>query len=142
MNIVRIEMVKEREIPYKVQDLSRPESVAKLGYELLKKADRETFLVICVDSKNQINAVNVVSIGTLDQAIVHPREAFKAAILANAASVIFMHNHPSGSTDPSKADIELTKILIDAGKLLCIRVHDHLIIGDNQYYSFAEEGKM
>jgi len=142
MNIVRIEMVKEREIPYKVKNLSSPENVAELGCELLGKADRETFLTICVDNKNQINAINTVSIGSLDQTIVHPREAFKAAILANASSVIFMHNHPSGNIIPSNADIELTKILVDAGKLLCIKVHDHLIIGGNHYFSFAEDGRM
>lgn len=140
MNIVRIEMIKEREIPYKVKNLSNPQNVAKLGYELLSKADREHFLVICVDCKNKINAVNTVSIGSIDQTIVYPREAFKAAILANAASVIFMHNHPSGNVEPSMADRELTKTLTEAGKLLHIKVHDHLIIGDNEYYSFAEQG--
>ncbi|MDT8444359.1 MAG: JAB domain-containing protein [Desulfuromonadales bacterium] len=78
--------------------------------------------------------------GSLNASIVHPREVYKAALLSSAAAVIFIHNHPSGDTAPSREDIEITKRLKDAGELLGIRVLDHLIVGEAGYYSFANDG--
>ena len=77
--------------------------------------------------------------GSLTCSIVHPREVFKAAILANAASVIFLHNHPSGSTEPSGDDIEATNMLCKAGAILGINILDHLIITSNDYFSFKQK---
>ncbi|HMS83859.1 MAG TPA: JAB domain-containing protein [Nitrospira sp.] len=100
--------------------------------------DREQFLVCCLDAKNVSIGVNIVSIGTLTLSLVHPREVFKAAILLNACAIIAVHNHPSGDPTPSPEDRTLTTRLRDAGDLLGIRLLDHLILGDDRLYSFAD----
>ena len=102
--------------------------------------DREQFLVCCLDAKNASIGVNIVSIGTLTLSIVHPREVFKSAILLNACAIIAVHNHPSGDPTPSPEDRTLTTRLREAGDLLGIRLLDHLILGDNCIYSFADQG--
>jgi DNA repair protein RadC len=102
--------------------------------------DREQFLVCCLDAKNVSIGVNVVSIGSLNLSIVHPREVFKPAILLNAAAIIAVHNHPSGDPTPSSEDRTLTTRLREAGDLLGIRLLDHLILGEDRLYSFADQG--
>lgn len=102
--------------------------------------DREQFLVCCLDAKNVSIGVNIVSIGTLTLSIVHPREVFKPAILLNACAIIAAHNHPSGDPTPSPEDRTLTTRLREAGDLLGIRLLDHLILGDDRLYSFADQG--
>ena len=102
--------------------------------------DREQFLVCCLDAKNVSIGVNIVSIGTLSLSIVHPREVFKPAILLNAAAIIAAHNHPSGDPGPSVEDRTLTTRLREAGDLLGIKLLDHLILGDDRHYSFADQG--
>jgi len=102
--------------------------------------DREQFLVCCLDAKNVSIGVNIVSIGTLTLSLVHPREVYKPAILLNAASIIAVHNHPSGDPTPSPEDRTLTTRLREAGELLAIRLLDHLILGDDRLYSFADQG--
>jgi len=102
--------------------------------------DREQFLVIALDGKNGIIGFNVVSIGSLTAALVHPRECFKPAILSNSAAVILVHNHPSGDPEPSLEDRALTQRLAQAGELLGIRVLDHVVVGDGRFVSFAEQG--
>jgi DNA repair protein RadC len=96
------------------------------------------------DSKNRITGLNIVSIGDLASATVHPREVLKPAILANAASMILCHNHPSGDLTPSSEDIAVTKRIVKAAKIMGVTVHEHLIISmyndDNSYYSFADNG--
>ena len=81
-----------------------------------------------------------VSVGSLDTSIVHPREAFKEAISSTAASIIFVHNHPSGDPQPSEDDIKLTKRLVEVGELLGIEVLDHIIVGDKGYISLKGKG--
>lgn len=103
--------------------------------------DREHFWILAVNTKNRLIKRYEVSIGILDATIVHPREVFKAAILASAGAVILVHNHPSGDPTPSSADIAMTKRLVKAGETLGIRVHDHVIIGaPNRSLSMFEEG--
>ena len=99
-------------------------------------------IVCCLDMKNQPTSISVVSIGSLNSAIVHPREVYKTAILSNAASIIIAHNHPSGIVDPSHEDITLTNRLDEAGKIIGIKLLDHLIIGYGNFYSFKEEGML
>ncbi len=95
----------------------------------------------CVNAKNEVNAIEIVSTGTLSSALVHPREIFKAAILSNAHAVILCHNHPSGDPAPSREDREITRRLVEAGMLMGIEVLDHVIIGDHhRYVSFRERG--
>ena len=97
-------------------------------------------LVCCLDAKNASIGVNVVSIGSLTLSIVHPREVFKPAILLNACAIIAVHNHPSGDPMPSPEDRTLTTRLREAGDLLGIRLLDHLILGEDRLYSFADHG--
>ena len=102
--------------------------------------DREQFLVCGLDAKNSIIGVNVVSIGSLTLAIVHPREVFKPLILMNAAGWICAHNHPSADTTPSQEDRVLTSRLRQGADLLGISLLDHLILTDAHCYSFADQG--
>ena len=101
--------------------------------------DREQFLVCGLDAKLNAIGINVVSIGSLTLSIVHPREVFKALILMNASVCICAHNHPSGEVTPSQEDHVLTKRLRETGELLGITLLDHLILGENRHYSFADQ---
>jgi len=102
--------------------------------------DREHFVVCGLDAKHHVIGINVVSIGSLSLSIVHPREVFKALILMNAGAWLCAHNHPSGDVTPSQEDRVLTKRLREAGELLGITLLDHLILGHERHYSFADEG--
>ena len=93
-----------------------------------------------LDTRNQLIRVAEISVGSLDSSIVHPREVFKEAISASAASVIFVHNHPSGDTEASEDDIQLTKRLAEAGEIIGIEVLDHIITGDRSYISLKRAG--
>jgi DNA repair protein RadC len=117
-------------------------TASALLQEYLDGVDREHFVILMLDRKNQVIGINTVSIGSLTASIVHPREVFKPAILGNAAAVILCHNHPSGSPFPSSEDRVLTARLVAAGKLLGINVLDHIIVGDGsqKFFSFADEG--
>ena len=108
--------------------------------KLLRNIDREVFGVINIDSSNKINSVNFVSVGSLNSTLTHPREVFKSSISANAASVILFHNHPSGRVNYSHDDLEITKLLVKSGEILGITVLDHVIVGDEEFLSFSEEG--
>jgi DNA repair protein RadC len=129
--------------------VDRPSSAVRKASEaaevlrpLFAGLDREQFLVLLLDAVHRPIGVNVVSIGSLTASIVHPREAFKAAILANAAAVIIAHNHPSNSVEPSREDIELSRRLREAGELLGIRVLDSIVLGEgDSLYSFVDAGR-
>jgi DNA repair protein RadC len=112
-----------------------PEDVVKTARNLLKGKKKEHFLVICLDTRNHLIKTSTVSIGSLDCSIVHPREVFKDAISSSAASVIFIHNHPSGDPTPSEDDIKMTKRLIEAGEIIGIEVLDHIVICDSEHLS-------
>ena len=117
-----------------------PEDVAGLVRGKLKSKKKEYFLALLLDTRNQLIRVAEISIGSLDGSIVHPREVFKEAISASAASVIFVHNHPSGDTEASEDDIRITKRLAEVGEIMGIDVLDHIIIGDKKYLSLKREG--
>ena len=102
--------------------------------------DREFFFMITLDSKNRTIGYHTISMGSLSSSVVHPREVFKPAILENSAAVIFLHNHPSGDPAPSREDRECTNSLTQAAKILGIRVLDHIIFGETEYFSFADAG--
>jgi len=115
--------------------------VSTLLHAYLNDVDREHFVVLFVDAKNRIVGIHTVSMGSLTASVVHPREVFKAAILAQAASIVCGHNHPTGDVQPSREDRALTTRLVQAGRLLGITVLDHVIIGGNgKYFSFAGAG--
>jgi DNA repair protein RadC len=108
---------------------------------LLAQEKKERFYVILLDSKNRVMTNLRISEGSLGASLVHPREAFRPAIREAAAAVIFLHNHPSGDPSPSLEDRQVTCRLRDAGELLGIPVLDHVIVADNGYYSFADDGE-
>ena len=115
--------------------LRSPEEVAAEVRSQLKGKKKEHFVVLCLDTRNRLINHKLVSVGSLDTSIVHPREVFNEAITSRAASVIFAHNHPSGDPEPSKEDVELTRRLAKAGEIMGIDVLDHIIICDKSYMS-------
>jgi DNA repair protein RadC len=116
------------------------------AYELINKALKlessavERFGILSLNTKNELAGVHVLTIGTLNSVVVHPREIYQAAILNNAASIILFHNHPSGNPEPSKEDIQLTQRIELAGDLMGITMLDHIIIGHESFCSLREEG--
>lgn len=108
-------------------------------FNFLKNETKEYFLALHLDGKNRIVCIDQVSVGSLNQSIVHPREVFKTSLLSSAAAIILVHNHPSGDPTPSREDLEITRRLKEVGNLLGIRVLDHIVIGDT-YASFVERG--
>ena len=117
-----------------------PEDVVSVVRSRLRGKKKEHFLALLLDTRSQLIKVSEISIGSLDTSIVHPREVFKEAISASAASVIFVHNHPSGNPEASEDDTELTKRLAEAGEIMGIDVLDHIIIGDKKHLSLKREG--
>lgn len=109
-------------------------------YHSMRDLKKEIFKVIFLDGKNRIIDIEDLSEGTLNASSIYPREVVKSAIKNDAVSLIFVHNHPSGSPSPSESDRSITEDLVFAGHIMQIKVLDHLIIGDNRYYSFADEG--
>jgi DNA repair protein RadC len=122
---------------YKSKELSDPEKVYKLVKSKLKDYHKEHFYIIALNSRNY--SIAEVSVGSLNASIVHPREVFAEAIKNKAASVIFVHNHPSGDPEPSEDDLLLTKKLVESGKILGIEVLDHIIITKTEFISFKEK---
>lgn len=116
-----------------------PQDIADRYIPKLRDLKKEVFLVLLLNSANRIMKEVKVSEGSLNASVVHPREVFKAAIDELAAAVILVHNHPSGNRTPSSEDIALTKQILEAGKVVGISVHDHIIIAGGSYTSFAEE---
>ena len=117
---------------------TEPRQVADT-FQFMMKETKEMFITLHLDGKNRIICMDIVSIGSLNQSIVHPREVFKTALLSNAAAVLLIHQHPTGDPSPSSEDIAITRRLKEAGDLLGIKVLDHIIIGDG-YLSFVERG--
>jgi len=140
----RLELVKESNSRYDLDDkkVSGPADLHEIGKLLFnfESQAEEVFAIVTLDAKNNITGAFEVSRGALSSSIVHPREVFKRAILQNASSIALMHNHPSGDPEPSSEDLQMTKRLEEAGKILGIRILDHIIFGDDYFFSFKEEG--
>ena len=113
--------------------------VYNLFFNELSNLKKEKVIGLYLDTKNKVIKKEVLSIGILDSSLIHPRELFKEAIKESAKSVILVHNHPSGDCNPSQEDIKITNILIEAGKLLDVKLLDHIIIGKEKYWSWKEE---
>lgn len=126
--------------PPKRVELSNPQAVFAFLAPRMSHLDHEQFMVILLNAKNHVIGVECVSVGTLTASLVHPREIFKSAIKRSAHAIILAHNHPSGDPSPSREDREVTRRLIEAGRLIGIEVLDHLVIGDGRYTSFRERG--
>jgi DNA repair protein RadC len=133
----RIGQVRNPERPM----ISSPADVDRLLRGRIANLDRENFVVVLLNTKNEVIGTPLVSVGTLSASLVHPREVFKPAIRASAASVVLAHNHPSGKVEPSREDREVTRRLGESAGILGIEVLDHVIVGDG-YYSMKEHGML
>jgi len=140
VQIVKIEMVKEKNLMVENKRISSPKDIAEIMFKYLKGADREYLVVITLNTKNDVNSISTVSIGSLNSSIAHPREIFKTAILSNAANIILCHNHPSGDPSFSKEDILLSKRVKECGDILGVQVLDHIVITNtNKFLSMKAE---
>lgn len=120
--------------------VTSPSIAANYVLSEMSVLEQEHFRIMILNTKKEINFIREISKGTINMTIVHSREVFRAAISDNAHSIILLHNHPTGDPSPSKEDIKLTKNLFEASKIIGIDILDHIIIGDNKYFSFLEEG--
>ena len=140
IQLYRLQLVRDRALVYDpVTDPNQAQTVVRSITEaLLKGLDREAGIVIALDSRNRPIGGHVVSMGTLSASLIHPREVFKFGILANAAALIFAHNHPSGDPSPSQDDIDMSRRLVRAGRIVGIEVLDSLITGHDTFLSLKE----
>jgi DNA repair protein RadC len=122
--------------------LAAPKNAALAFMATLRDEPSEVFAMLCLSTKHRVIGYHEVSRGTLDATLVHPREVFKAALLANAAAIIVAHNHPSGDPTPSSDDAARTARLAAAGEMLGVPLLDHIVIGDARYFSFKEAGRL
>ena len=123
------------------RQVRQSKDVADLMAPLAANLDRQHFWVLLLNGKNTVIGVNLVSVGSLTAALVHPREVFKPAILGNAAALVLVHSHPSGDPSPSAEDTALTRRLSEVGELVGIRVLDHIVLGDaGSFRSLADDG--
>lgn len=120
--------------------ISGPADVAEYAGKRLRYENKEHFCIVILNTKNHIIDMPIISVGSQSSSVVHPREVFKTAIEASASSIILVHNHPSGDSEPSHDDVTVTKRLVKCGELLQIPVLDHIVIGDDEYCSFKEHG--
>ena len=145
ISVYRISLVKDESVSFgNIRLANSQEAQALIRTLILNKGqpDREQFVVVLLSTKNEVIGLNIVSVGALSSAPVHPREALKPAILANSAAIILAHNHPSNDLSPSQEDIAITRKIVAAAQIVGIQVHEHLIISmeDDRYYSFADQG--
>ncbi len=124
----------------KIEIIHGPEDVVRFAMPHFRYEQKEHFAVLLLNTKNHILAMQDISIGSLTASIVHPREVFQAAVRYAAASMILLHNHPSGDPSPSREDISVTQRLVKAGKIMDIPVLDHIILGDQNFVSMKEKG--
>jgi DNA repair protein RadC len=140
VQVYRVQLVREGAMSIPREKLRTSQDAAALFRRYLGPVDREHFALAMLDRKNTVIGLHTVSVGSLTASVVHPREVFKPAILANSAAILCCHNHPSGDPQPSQEDRTLTARLVEAGKLLGIQVLDHVVLGDGtlRYFSFAD----
>jgi len=140
VDIVSLKLVREASTLYPTRKINAPEEAAILLEKFIGESDREIVIAIYLNTKNEPVALHTVSVGTLSSSLIHPRELFKGALLANAASLVLGHNHPSGNPEPSREDLEITKRLAQASELLGIELLDHFIIGNGRFVSLKAKG--
>ena len=134
-------LVRQSAVPFETREqVSSPDEVVDVlkGYYSLR--DREEVLLVLLDASNSVIGITVVSVGGLTESVIDPRQIFKTAILANAASIILCHNHPSGNCEASPADVQVTRKIAQAGRVLDIHLRDHLIIAGDAFTSLASKG--
>ncbi len=136
----RVQIVREGSVQAEDKHADSPGAIVAILRPMFEGMDREQFVVVMLNARSVVIGLNVVSIGTLTASLVHPRETFKAALIAGAAAIIIAHNHPSGDVTPSAEDKDATRRLVRAGELLGVPVLDHVIMGDSKHFSFKEAG--
>ena len=141
IKVVNVRLVKEPSL-YSTKEVTSPEAVMEVVASELKNYDREVFAILNLKTNGKPINLHICSVGTLDAAMINPREAFKAIILSNAAAFICIHNHPSGNCEPSQADIAVTERLVKCGELMGIKMLDHIIIAaeTGEQASFLRKG--
>lgn len=141
---VRLKLVRENIGEYRVNEftIESPKTVVKVIEDSLqlREEPQEHFVVMFLDNKNKVIGLDTISIGTVNATLVSPREIFIKALMINSVSIILCHNHPSGNSTPSKEDEDVTKRVVEAGKIIGVGVLDHIIIGQYNHYSFKEYG--
>ena len=123
-----------------IQKITSSFGIAQWLMDEIGKETQEVLMLLCLNTKNEVNSLSVVHRGTINQSIAHPRDIFQRAILSNATRICIAHNHPSGNPQPSEADKLFTERIKEAGDLLGISLLDHLVVTSNRYYSFRENG--
>jgi DNA repair protein RadC len=126
--------------PDETRPITSPKEAANRYIPMLRDKTQEEFMVVSLSSNNKILSEKVITTGLLNSSLTHPREVFRPAILEHAASVILVHNHPSGNKEPSEEDVRVTRQIAEAGQIMGIPVHDHIIVTPCDYTSFAERG--
>lgn len=126
--------------PASTSQITCPADIFQAFKNMFDRQVRERFIVVWLSSSNHVIGYEIITEGLLNSSLVHPREVFRGAIVATCASIIIAHNHPSGNLEPSREDISITKQIVEAGKIIGIPVHDHIIFTDSTYSSFSEKG--
>ncbi|MFV0343213.1 MAG: JAB domain-containing protein [Anaerocolumna sp.] len=139
IRLVTTKIFKEKSILFDLKKVNTPTLAAELVRKLYENIDREMLVAMSLDSKCNPLLIEVVALGNVNTCIVSPREVFKSAIISNAVHILVFHNHVSGDCAPSKEDISVTKRLIDVGNILGIPVLDHIVVGEENYFSLREE---
>ena len=141
VQIVRLKQV-VCESTLEMQKITSSFGIAQWLMDEIGNETQGVLMLLCLNTKNEVNSLSVVHRGTINQSIAHPRDIFQRAILSNATRIFIAHNHPSGNPQPSENDYLFTEKIKQAGELLGIELLDHLVVTSNSYYSFREEGKL
>ncbi|UFJ41340.1 DNA repair protein RadC [Brevibacillus humidisoli] len=145
ISVYQVKLQKVGDVSFEWRPIHAPKDAVSIFQTYLEHychTDRENFIAMYLNVKNEVVGLSTVHIGSLNASLVNPREVYTDAVLHKAASVILCHNHPSGNPSPSREDIEVTKTLRQAGEILDIAVLDHIIIGQDRFISFKEQGYM
>lgn len=142
VDIVSLQMVKEKSILYEARKVVSPFDAFVLLKDFLSQADREKLMVVCLNTKNEPTNITTVSIGTINASLASPRDIVKTAILSNSSKILLAHNHPSGDPTPSQNDWKVTERLILACNILDMELLDHIIIANQEFVSLRNENAM
>lgn len=142
IDIVKIKMVKESSVKYENRRIKNPWDAYKIFNDYIDDSNKEMFVLMCLNNKNEPTHISTISIGSVNESIATPAEVFKVALLSNANKIMVCHNHPSGDPQPSESDRNITERLYDSGAIIGIKLLDHIIIGDDVYYSFKENDEV
>lgn len=142
VDLITLKVFREKSIKYGDRQVTNPQQASQLVRDFIGNTDREYFVVMNLNTRNEPCSIEIVSIGSLNHTIVHPREIFKSAILTNADKIMLFHTHPCNSLEPSNSDIVTNQYLIKASKIIQIPILDHIIVAESGFFSFRNGGLM